>query len=203
MKNLVIIGEKELEVKEVNGMRVVSADQIAELHKVSVKNIQMNFKRNRKRYEKGRDYFQVKEQNSEHNNLLVSKNYYSQRGYLKLVKSMNDDLSWKVQDDLIDHYFKTSKIQIDEKIFQELLLQYLDSKIKDVPNFFRKMIYYRTSGLTQAETAKLLDSYEDTILRYEKMLKKFGFEFPRQTGNRIRFPKYDFGKQLDIILELQ
>ena len=35
---------------------------------------------------------------------------FTERGYLKLVKSFTDDLSWEVQDILVDSYFKLKQV---------------------------------------------------------------------------------------------
>lgn len=111
--------EKEIEIKEYRGVRVVTVWDIAELHDKEVKAINQQFKRNFSRFEENKDYFQIeKEKFSE--SISVTQKFipnnvkyvalFTERGYLKLSKTFNDDISWKVQDILVDSYFKLKEI---------------------------------------------------------------------------------------------
>lgn len=159
----------DIPVKEIQGKRVVSYKQIAELHQVDVKNIQMNFKNNRNHFIEGIDYFQFKENSSETKNLLVSRNYFTESGYLMLVKSLTDDLSWDVQRKLVNGYFR---------------MEILEAVLEFMPEVVKKLIYYRGLGLTQTEAGKILDMSEGSVKALEKKLKALGYAPPNLSGKR-------------------
>ncbi|MBP7117116.1 MAG: ORF6N domain-containing protein, partial [Candidatus Cloacimonetes bacterium] len=94
--------------REIKGQRVVSYKQIAELHQIDTNNLQRNFNRNKSRFIEGTDYFKIKEQTSVVDNLSTWKYYFTESGYLMLVKSLTDDLSWEVQRMLVNSYFRAS-----------------------------------------------------------------------------------------------
>ncbi len=122
--------------REIKGQRVVSYKQIAELHQIDTNNLQRNFNRNKSRFIEGTDYFKIKEQTSVVDNLSTWKYYFTESGYLMLVKSLTDDLSWEVQRMLVNSYFRAS---------------ILDRVIEFLPIEVRKMIRYRKMGLTQSK----------------------------------------------------
>ena len=159
----------DLPAKEIKGQRVVSYKQIAQLHQVDVKNLQMNFKNNRKHFIDGVDYFQIKETSPDTKNFMVSRNYFTESGYLMLVKSLTDDLSWEVQRMLVNSYFRAGLL--------EQVLAFL-------PEQTRRVIYYRKLGLTQKETGKLIGLSKDSVQATERKLKALGYEARSQNGKR-------------------
>ena len=161
-----------LPAKEIQGQRVVSYKQIAELHQVPIVNLQNNFKRNHKRFIYGTDYFKTQEHSPGTNKMLVSRIYFTESGYLMLVKSLSDDLSWEVQRMLVNSYFRANL---------------LEQVIKFLPAEIRKVIMYRQMGLTQVETARLLRSTKDKIQAIEKKLSGLGYHNPSQSGKRSSF----------------
>ncbi len=161
-----------LPTKEIQGHRVVSYKQIAELHQTQEANLRNNFKRNKSHFIEGVDYFRVKERPSDCINLLHTKSYFTESGYLMLVKSLSDDLSWEVQRMLVNSYFRANLL--------EQVLKFLPAEI-------RKVIMYRQMGLTQVETARLLRSTKDKIQAIEKNLSGLGYHAPSQSGKRSSF----------------
>lgn len=135
MSDIIQVEGKELIVKEWQGERVITIYDIAELHEKEVNSITKNFKNNFTRYNKDVDYFVMSMENiSERKifgqrkipNNIKSLPVFTERGYLKLVKSFNDDLSWRIQDILIESYFKIKEIIENNykvpKTFKEALL---------------------------------------------------------------------------------
>lgn len=114
MAELVKIEDTELSIREYNGQRVVTFKDIDTVHKNKSGTAYRNFSRNKKHFIEGTHFFVLKKENSNvticHNRNIVVPNkgltVLTERGYLLVAKSFNDDLSWKVQDQLVDTYFK-------------------------------------------------------------------------------------------------
>ena len=111
-KQIVAVGNSEVAVKEFRGQRVVTFKDIDTVHERPEGTAKRNFSDNRKRFVEGEDYFILKPGDSEKYDLrtleipnrgLIA---MTEQGYLMLVKPFTDDLSWKVQRQLVTSYFK-------------------------------------------------------------------------------------------------
>lgn len=142
MDNKIIIFNKEIEIKEYNGERVITAYDIAELHGRDVKVINQQFNNNRNKFIENEDYF-VANRNLIHklksltleNNLQNLKEIilFTDTGYLLLTKTFNDELSWKIQRELVKAYFKLKELK-DKVESGELEIRNTQSKeINDKP----------------------------------------------------------------------
>ncbi len=112
MTELVNVEGTELSVREYNGQRVVTFRDIDNAHQRPAGTARRNFNHNSKYFTIGKDYFLVTRDNpmDEIRTLGMSIppkgiTLITERGYLKVVKSFNDELSWRVQDALVDAYF--------------------------------------------------------------------------------------------------
>lgn len=126
MTELVNIEGTELAVREYNGQRVVTFRDIDNAHQRPAGTAYRNFRQNKKYFSEGKDYIVVKPDFKTYEIRLsgITPNkkgttLITERGYLKVVKSFNDELSWKVQDALVDAYFAVKNQQpttaIEEK----------------------------------------------------------------------------------------
>lgn len=116
MAELVKIEGTELAIREYNGQRVVTFKDIDTVHQRPSGTARKTFNRNRSRFEVDKHYFmlQLGAENAnvrltDIRNIVVPSRgitVLTERGYLMLVKAFTDDLSWKVQDELISGYFK-------------------------------------------------------------------------------------------------
>ena len=74
-----------------------------------------NFKNNRDRFIEGVDYFIVSKNQKDEFRLLEIPNrgltLITETGYMMLVKSFSDDLSWEVQRQLVNSYFTVQEIK--------------------------------------------------------------------------------------------
>ena len=142
MDNKIIIFNKEIEIKEYNDERVITAYDIAELHGRDVKVINQQFNNNRNKFVENEDYF-VANKNLIHklksltlvNNLQNLKEIilFTDTGYLLLTKTFNDELSWKIQRELVKAYFKLKELK-DKVESGELEIRTTQSKeINDKP----------------------------------------------------------------------
>lgn len=159
-----------LPVKEIAGQRVITVKQIATLHKTSERNIRKNFTNNQEYFIEGTDFYRSKADLGKGVNFTpIAKLYFTESGYLMLVKSLTDKTAWAVQRQLVNGYFRASML--------EKVLAFL-------PEITKKVIYYRSIGLTQKETGKLLDLNRDTVQNIERDLRGLGYMAPNQSGMR-------------------
>jgi len=103
------------------GQPVLSSAAVAEVHGISKATVDSSFHRNRYMYEEGEDYFKVpfaewKKLRNEDSPLFRGSTghgilLFTKRGYLMLVKSLNDKVSWQAQRTLVDSYFELQEVK--------------------------------------------------------------------------------------------
>jgi len=124
MQAYIRINNQDVGIIEYNGQRVVTFKSIDLLHNRKEGTAQRNFYNNKKRFTEGIHYFNFKgneglkalaQANLERFTKLKSPNFsfylITENGYLNLVKSFEDDLSWKVQGQLVNCYFQVKEIR--------------------------------------------------------------------------------------------
>lgn len=131
MTELVNVEGTELSVREYNGQRVVTFSDIDEVHHRPHGTAYRNFRANKRFFNEGRDYVTLhkKNQNDEIRLLGITVpqrgiTLITERGYLKVIKSFNDELSWKVQDALVDAYFVVKNQQPNTAIEEKPTLEF-------------------------------------------------------------------------------
>lgn len=112
---VVTIENTEMQIKEYKGQRFVTFKDIDEVHKRPSGTAKRNFNKNKKRFIENEDYIVVSSDEIRTSHLLVvsdndfmDKVLLTEQGYLMLVKSFRDDLSWAVQRQLVNSYFRTT-----------------------------------------------------------------------------------------------
>lgn len=127
MKELKVSGKQNfmgVEIPIIEGgfgedKRVVIEKHIAEIHNMQVKHVRESINRliNKGRLKENIDYIDLKRVEQfgtldltlyyAKASLTQAKNLFvlSERGYTKLIKAMDDDMSWEVMDDFVDNYF--------------------------------------------------------------------------------------------------
>ena len=110
-------------IKIWNDQRVVTFRDIDEVHQRPEGTASRNFKSNRKHFIKDVDYFLITRDIFNGRNPSIKEKLnietippkgitlFTETGYLMLVKSFQDDLSWKVQRILVSSYFNCRKLQ--------------------------------------------------------------------------------------------
>jgi len=134
--NLVKINEEEIIVKEYENQRIVTAWDIAKVHKREVKTINQSFKLVKDKMIENEDYFIIEKSERLRSENLTLKNLwdnapaakeiilFTESGYLMLVKTFTDDLSWDIQRQLVKGYFKLKENnQKNLTLPQQLLAQ--------------------------------------------------------------------------------
>lgn len=112
--NEIIINGMPLSIKEYEGKRVVTFKDIDMCHKRPEGTARKRFNDNKKYFVEGEDYFNA--QMSEKRTLGFDipnrgLTLITESGYYMLVKSFTDDLSWDVQRQLVNSYFKVERPQ--------------------------------------------------------------------------------------------
>ena len=207
MSNFIMIKNSKVEIKIYKGQRVVTVWDISLTHSKSIDSIMKVFKRNKNKFIKNTDYFSLTPKEF-FESLTVVQTFipnnvkeiilFTESGYLKLTKPFTDDLSWEVQDLLVNTYFKAKEMANKlkavntrilpsnyEEALEELLIEVkktkaLESKIEeDRPKveFYDTLIELK-DVLDMKKSAKILNFYNlgrnrlYEILRGNKVLMK-------------------------------
>ena len=151
MNELITINNTQVEVKEYEGLRVVTAWDIAKVHGREVKRINEQFNRNKEKMIENEDFFIIKRNEIPKSlsatlmdlwEFAPSMNemvLFTESGYLMLVKTFTDDLSWDIQRQLVKTYFRFKETQKTMTLPQQLLAQAqclveMDNRITVVEN---------------------------------------------------------------------
>lgn len=117
---LVKINNVELGIKEYKKERVITAWDIGKVHNRDVGEINKIFNRNKDKFILNEDYFilKIKDFSERFKTIqdFIPNNVkeivlFTESGYLMLVKTFNDDLSWQIQRQLVKGYFKLKEIK--------------------------------------------------------------------------------------------
>lgn len=155
--NEIIINNEKIEVKEHENERVITAWDIAKVHNREPREITQQFNRNKDKFILNEDYFVIDKkkfseifktvQSSESQSVIqdfIPNNMkeitlFTESGYLMLVKTFTDELSWDIQRKLVKGYFRLKEIGKNLTIPQQLLAQAqclveIDNRITVVEN---------------------------------------------------------------------
>lgn len=141
MNEVITIENTEMQIREYDGQRVVTFKDIDKVHQRPKGTAKRNFTRNKKHFIENEDYFVVTREDVGtnfvptygFNEKAPSGILITETGYLMLVKSLRDDLSWDVQRQLVKAYFKV-KQEIPERKTYPLLVE--DKWLAEMePNF--------------------------------------------------------------------
>ena len=113
-----LINGNYMAIKEYNSQRVVTFKDIDTVHGRPEGTARRNFNQNKQRFIEGVDFFKITpnefrtafgnmDKRQQNDVTLITES-----GYLMLVKSFTDDLSWTVQRELVNIYFKTRTEQL-------------------------------------------------------------------------------------------
>lgn len=115
MSEVIAIENTEMQIREYNGQRVVTLKDIDRVHEKKTDTAKKSFQKHKKHFILGEDYFEMtrKELGERYSpNEIIKGNpdlityLLTESGYLMIVKTFTDDLSWKVQRELVNTYFR-------------------------------------------------------------------------------------------------
>ncbi|MFQ4421191.1 phage regulatory protein, partial [Clostridioides difficile] len=211
MNNLVLINDKELQIKEFKGERVVTFKEIDLIHERVEGTAKRNFTENKKYFIENVDYFEVSTK------IIPSLELYgfskfapngiliTESGYLMLVKSLTDDLAWTVQRELVNNYFRVKEQQPKlpttyKEALQQLLIEVEEKEQLQLENQEKdKVIQLQQPKVLFAD---LVASSDNSILVGElaKLLRQNGidtgqnrlFDWLRNNGYLIKRKGEDY-----------
>lgn len=113
-ENSIQVLSNQLQVKEWEGQRVITFQDIDTVHQRPRGTASRNFRENRNKFIEGTDFFQVQTPDEIRRGLHLDRHTDSvtlltESGYLMIVKSLNDDLAWTVQRLLVNYYFRAKE----------------------------------------------------------------------------------------------
>lgn len=187
------------QVKEWNGQRVVTFKDIDVVHGRKSGTARRNFNSNKKYFIENVDYVIVT-----HDNPIVRNSYIgntkvpprgltliTETGYLMIVKSFTDDLSWEVQRNLVNNYFKP-------RVITQQLPQSDNSVIYDIKELGRpKSWYERTKWKFDKITSFYGWSYK---FLYHVLLSELSRQWDMERITEIYTRKYGYAPKYKMNL---
>ena len=181
--NLITIADKEIELKEYNGERVVTSWDIADLHEKDVKVVNQHFNRNITNLIENEDYYIISKETFLKSHFVTLKNHapnlkevalFTESGYLLLVKGFTDERSWNIQRQLVKSYFKLKELK--EKVESgEIEIKKVNSEISSNNNQLEQL----------KSIENIISAYKNAESRPEKLMI---IEMVAQmTGNKNKF----------------
>ena len=181
--NLITIADKEIELKEYNGERVVTSWDIADLHEKDVKVVNQHFNRNITNLIENEDYYIISKETFLKSHFVTLKNHapnlkevalFTESGYLLLVKGFTDERSWNIQRQLVKSYFKLKELK--EKVEAgEIEIKKVNSEIPSNNNQLEQL----------KSIENIITAYKNAESRPEKLMI---IEMVAQmTGNKNKF----------------
>lgn len=113
MNELFTINQAAISIKEYSGNRVVTFKDIDTVHHRPEGTARRNFNSNKAHFVEGEDFYKI-QPNEIRTVGITSPNggiVVTESGYYMLVKSFTDELSWDVQRQLVNGYFRANQMQ--------------------------------------------------------------------------------------------
>lgn len=139
MNDMITIENTEMQIREYARQRVVTFKDIDTVHGNKSGTAKSNFSRHKKHFVEGEDYILLTRGDFKSDNLSLLNidiptrgiTVLTESGYLLIAKSFNDDLSWAVQRQLVNAYFRVKEQhQEPPKSEQELIDDFINSAPK-------------------------------------------------------------------------
>ncbi|WP_337799133.1 ORF6N domain-containing protein [Acidaminococcus timonensis] len=194
-KNEIIIHEENkdamsLPVIQWKGQRVITLQEIAMVHGVPLNTVQVDFNRNRcKRFVEGEHYFKFEgrkgrealiDANNDSKSLLEHmfgnalrwvRICLTEHGYLRLCKILTDDISWDVQEQLINCYFRMKDMQANGNPFDIAIKGIKEIKKKCDELEAEQKLQYDNIADAMEDVDKDFEEINKTLLRHDQFIK--------------------------------
>lgn len=201
MAELVKIEGTDLAIREYNGQRVVTFKDIDEVHQRKSGTAKASFRRNKKYFQEGTDYVVLSRDFN--GTLSTIENIppkgitlLTESGYLMIVKTFTDDLSWQVQRQLVNAYFK-AKAQSQTAVAPALIDDGLKYNTSGTPLPKTKSWYDRNVEKINWICSRL-GWQQSTVIH--KLLVRVGAEYDLNKADRIY--QQETGREKRYMLDL-
>lgn len=187
MSDVMTVENTEMQIREYNGQRVVTFKDIDRVHQRKSGTAKASFRRNKKYFQDGLDYIVLTKDNVNGTQSTIGNipprgiTLLTKTGYLMIVKTFTDDLSWSVQRQLVNNYFEKRVVQnvVDEvpKIDKdkELLIDRLMIDTSDRPRVpLIENWYQRNIGRIE-RICKMVNIPKKVL--YHLLLKRLGEKY--------------------------
>lgn len=193
------------------------AKHIAEIHNKPLKKVNELINENRERFKDNVDVIDIKQVGQTdlflESGILTkaqvgnAKNIYllSERGYAKLIKLFNDDLSWELYDKMLDEYFELrdgnvvdiNPVMMLEDVLIQSLMQMKDMKLKQ-QELETKV---QTINVTQLENQAKLNQVSDYLTEVPefKLIEDAINKYARRVGKNQAQVRNEVYKKLKQI----
>lgn len=157
--------------KEFNGEKVLTAWDIAKIHRRETREINQNLKNLQGKMVEGEDYYSLSKEELAKSNILIQDFIpnnvkkiilFNEAGYLMISKTFDDDFSWKLQKFLIKNYFSM------QRFVEAVQNGEIEVRKKETPTEFEIKKLENESEMIRLEKAKLLERLANSITN-EKM----------------------------------
>lgn len=175
MSNSIAINNQSVLVKQYKGQRVLTFKDIDTVHRRADGTAGRNFRVNRVRFIEGEDYFKITPDEfrrtiapmdkRQTNDVIV----ITESGYLMLTKSFTDDLSWAVQRQLVNSYFKYKETEERSK----------SDKVEEIMKKLRKL-----TPSQFANVSSMVDSMRESE-KQEKQLSLYNYFDKKYKGEAV------------------
>lgn len=213
MNDVMTVENTEMQIREYNGQRVVTFKDIDRVHQRKSGTSYRNFNRNKKYFIEGEDYMKVCSDEIRRSKIFDVSNktrgnvtLITETGYLMIVKSFTDDLSWSVQRQLVNNYF-------EKRVVQNVVNELPDIKKYDLKVPINPDWYERNRGRLRRICERENTTHKNL---YHFILKILGEKYDLDEANHIfaievgHYPKYsidivsyfrELGEMADDILD--
>lgn len=215
-----------LRIIEHEGIRVLTTQQLAEVYETSTENIKQNFKRNKERFNEGRDYhllkgeqlkefLQVTNSHLQNQSKIRSMYLWTERGANRHSKILDTDMAWKQFDILEETYFKVKKLSPMEwvKLQNEALIE-VDERVSGIETDVKELKEnkllnpgeYNHLGSQIKKRVRIIKEVRNLNLTSKQNSKLYSFinrDLNKYVGihTRSQFKEKDFEKALRFINE--
>ena len=189
MNEVITIENTEMQIKEYKGQRVVTFKDIDTVHQRPAGTAKRGFNKNQKHFIEGEDFIKVCVDEIRTHKLWNISNkarsditLITESGYLMLVKSFTDDLSWNVQRQLVNAYFRAKEEQSLEQITDfpncpKRIYQTSSTPVPKNPSWYHRN-RRRMNHICEKANVPLSTLYHHILLR-------LGEEYDLEQANKI------------------
>lgn len=197
MQTTLTIQNQSMVVKEYKGQRVVTFADIERVHSRPNGTCKRNFHENKEHFIDGIDFFEVTKK--EVGTKLVQTYGFDKKapkgilltesGYLMIVKSFTDDLSWTVQRELVNSYFKVKQSSLSKQANE---LKQKNVQIREQNARIRTaQLLYKIADKTDTDYKQVLHARITALLTGEYLL-------PLPEVNEHTYSAGEIGERLGV-----